>query len=270
MKNILASPFVKNFCALIDNMYRLGWDERNGGNVSYILYEDEIKDYLDKNRSIRIIQLNCDATGLVGKIFLVTGTGKYFKNMKEDPETNTGIIKINNDGKSASLLWGLKDGTGPTSELAAHLMAHCERLKVDTVHRVVIHTHATNLVAMTFVHSLDEKAFTKTLWKMNTECIVVFPDGIGILPWMVCGNEEIGRKTAQKLKSCRLVIWAMHGALCVGHTLDDAFGLIETAEKAAEIFFKISGFTNKKEISDEQLKVLSQAFAVKPKPDYLD
>lgn len=270
MKNILTSPFVVSFCDLIDNMYRLGWDERNGGNVSYILDEEEVKEYLDPAAAIRTIALNYDASALAGKILLVTGTGKYFKNIKKEPETNIGIMKINSDGQTASLLWGLNDGGRPTSELAAHLMAHIERLKVDPAQRVVIHTHATNLVAMTFVHDLDEKAFTKTLWKMNTECIVVFPDGIEVLPWMVCGNEEIARRTAEKLRSSRLVIWEMHGVIGVGHSLDDAFGLIETAEKAAEIYFKISSFADKKEITDEELKSLSYAFAVKPKTGYLD
>ena len=56
-------------------------------------------------------------------------------------------MKINSDGKTASLLWGLNDGAVPTSELPTHLLAHAERLKADPDHRVVIHTHATNLVA---------------------------------------------------------------------------------------------------------------------------
>lgn len=270
MKNIITSPFIKKFCNLIDNMYRLGWDERNGGNVSYILSEDEINGYLIADQMIRTIKLNCKVPALAGKILLVTGTGKYFKNIKEDPEVNTGIIKINPDGNTARLLWGLRDGSDPTSELPTHIMAHATRLQIDANHRVVIHTHATNLVAMTFVHSLDEKAFTKTLWKMNTECIIVFPDGVGILPWMVCGTAEIGRQTALKLQTSRLVLWSMHGVFCAGHTLDEAFGLIETAEKAAEIYFKISRFTDRKEISDEQLKLLTTAFAVKAKTDYLD
>ena len=47
MKNILEANFLKEFCATASNMYRLGWDERNGGNISYLLKEEELKDYLD-------------------------------------------------------------------------------------------------------------------------------------------------------------------------------------------------------------------------------
>ena len=57
MKNILESPFVKEMIEVTSNMYRLGWDERNGGNVSYLLDEDELKEYLNLNNVIRNIPL---------------------------------------------------------------------------------------------------------------------------------------------------------------------------------------------------------------------
>ena len=164
MKNILNAPFVtemRNTCA---NMYRLGWDERNGGNISYMLDENEVCEYLDINSSIRTIPLGFDASALVGKVFIVTGTGKYFKNVHDDPETNLGIIKIAKDGKNAELLWGYSDGGRFTSELPAHLMSHIARLSVDPENRVVMHSHPTNTLAMNYVHELDEKKFTHTLW----------------------------------------------------------------------------------------------------------
>ena len=45
--NILDAPFVKEMMETTANMYRLGWDERNGGNVSYLLNEEEVANYLD-------------------------------------------------------------------------------------------------------------------------------------------------------------------------------------------------------------------------------
>lgn len=32
-----------------------------------------------------------------------------------------------------------------------------------------MHCHPTNILAMTYVHDLDEAAFTRTLWQMCTE-----------------------------------------------------------------------------------------------------
>ena len=85
MANVLNAPFIRSFVKTTSNMYRLGWDERNGGNISYLLKEEEVAEYLDLNGVIRTIPLGFDAKALAGKYFRVTGTGKYFKNVEEDP-----------------------------------------------------------------------------------------------------------------------------------------------------------------------------------------
>ena len=204
------------------------------------------------------------------KIFIVTGTGKYFKNVEKDPENNLGIIRIAKDGTTAELLWGYRDGGRFTSELPAHLMSHMARLSVDKDNRVVIHSHPTNTLAMNFVHELDEKKFTHTLWEMCTECIVVFPDGVGILPWMLCGTNEIGEATARKMKEFRLVIWGMHGIYGAGKSLDETFGLIETVEKAAQIYMLTAGLERKNTIKDEDMVKLAEYFGVDYRKDFLD
>ena len=241
MKDIFSAPFVKEMCKTTANMYRLGWDERNGGNISYMLDEKEVAEYLDLNCVLRTIPTGFDATELIGRIFIVTGTGKYFKNVEDDPETNLGIIRIANDGTTAELLWGWKDGGKFTSEFPAHMMSHMARLRVDPDHRVIMHTHPTYTIAMNTVCPIDEKDFTHRLWQSNTEAVVVFPDGVGVLPCMVCGTNEIGIATAQKMSNTRLVVWTNHGIYGAGKTMDEAFGLIETVEKTAQIYMLTLG-----------------------------
>ena len=267
--DIKDSAFLKEFTATCSNMYRLGWDERNGGNVSYLLDEAEVRKYIDVNKVIRTISTGFTAKELAGKLFLVTGTGKYFKNVEKDPETNTGIVRISEDGNAAKLLWGFSDGGKFTSEFPAHMMSHIKRLSVDKDNRVVMHCHPTYTLAMNYVHDLDEKKFTKTLWQMCTECIVVFPDGIGVLPWMLCGTNSIGEATAEKMKEFRLVVWAMHGIYGAGKTLDEAFGLIETVEKAAQIYMLTANLPRLNTITDENLKELAEAFKVDYRKDFL-
>lgn len=270
MKDIFTAPFVEEMKKTTANMYRMGWDERNGGNISVLLDSDEVSEYLDLNHVIRTIPTGFDATALIGKIFIVTGTGKYFKNVMDDPETNLGIIRIAEDGTTAELLWGYKDGGKFTSELPAHLMSHMARLAVNPNNRVIMHTHPTNLLAMTFVHTLDEREFTRTLWRMCTECIVVFPDGVNVLPWMVCGTNAIGEATAEKMATARLVVWALHGIYGAGADLDETFGLIETAEKAAELYLKIAHLPRLNTITDEQLHLLEERFGTKAREGWLD
>lgn len=254
--------FVKEFAATAANMYRLGWDERNGGNISYLIPEEVVAEYFDLTQVRRTIPLGFDAHELIGKYFLVTGTGRYFKNVEGDPEANCGLFRIAKDGVTAELLWGYSDGGKFTSELPAHLMSHMVRLKVDPENRVVMHCHPTDLLAMTYVHELDTKKFTHTLWQMSTECIVVFPDGVEVLPWMLCGTNEIGKATAEKMHEARVVIWAMHGIYGAGKTLDETFGLIETVEKAAQIYMLTAHLPRKNTITDAQLKELAEYFGV--------
>ena len=270
MKDILTMPAVTELIRTVTNMYAHGWDERNGGNVSVLLDESELAEYLDLTRVRRRIPTGFEAPELEGRCFLVTGTGKYFKNVQYEPEKNLGILRLIDGGRQAALLWGLSDGGNPTSEFPAHMMSHAARLRVDPQSRVILHCHPTNLLAMTFVHSLDERAFTRSLWQMCSECIIVFPDGVNVLPWMLCGTNEIGEATAKKMETARLVVWAQHGIYGAGRDLDETFGLIETAEKAAEVWLKIAPLPRLNTITDAQLRQLEARYGVRVRDGYLE
>lgn len=270
MENIFNAPFVTMIGKTAANMYRLGYDERNSGNISVLLDESDVARYLDLRLVKRKIPIGFDAKELAGRILIVTASGSYFKNIAATPAEDLGIIRISPDGKTAELLWGLNGGGRLTSEFSAHIMSHISRLSVDPNNRVILHCHPTNILAMTFVHELSEKKFTHTLWQMCTESIMIFPDGIGLLPWMVCGTNEIGEATAEKMKEFRLVVWAMHGIYGSGRSLDEAFGLIETAEKAAQVYLLTAHLPRLNTITDEQLKSLAESLKLKYREDFFD
>ena len=269
--NVLQAPFVEEMVKTTKNLYRLGWDERNGGNISYLLKEEEILPFLNPTQVLRKIPMKFDATKLAGKYFIVTGSGKYFKNVCDAPSENLGILRVSENGQELELLWGLEDEAVPTSELPSHFMSHIARLAVDPENRIVMHNHASHLLAMSFTHELDEKVFTRTLWQMCTECLVVFPDGVGIIPWLVPGTNEIGVATAEKMKESRLVLWPQHGIYGAGRDMDEVFGLIETAEKAAEVYTYVCAQGGVRQtISDADLWRLAEAFGVTPIVGYLE
>jgi rhamnulose-1-phosphate aldolase len=258
--------FMTEMIKVINDMWLKGWDERNGGNVSYRLVKEEVEQFSDELTGTKTIELFHEVKELAGEYFLVTGSGKYFRNVILAPEVNLGIIKIAEDGKYYTILWGLNDGAKPTSELAAHLLSHVTRMKATNgQNRVVMHTHATNLIALSYVLELTTENFTKWLWEMSTECLVVFPEGIGVIPWMVPGKEEIGRATAEMMAKHPMVLWPFHGVFGTGKDLDEAIGLIDTAEKAATILVKVLSMGGKRQtITDEQLKALAKGFGVNP------
>jgi rhamnulose-1-phosphate aldolase len=128
-----------------------------------------------------------------------------------------------------------------------------------------MHCHATNLIALTYVLDLSSAVVTRALWEMSTECLVVFPDGVGIIPWMVPGTNTIGAATAVSMRKHPLTLWPFHGVFGCGATLDEAFGLIDTAEKAAEVLVKVLSMGGPRQsITTQELRDLAARFQVKP------
>lgn len=105
MKDVMNAPFLVETVRTATNMYEHGWDERNGGNISLMVDEEELCEYLDPEKVLRMIPTGFSAPELDGKYFLVTGTGKYFKNVQYAPDINLGIVRLVDRGKNAQLLW---------------------------------------------------------------------------------------------------------------------------------------------------------------------
>jgi rhamnulose-1-phosphate aldolase len=138
-------------------------------------------------------------------------------------------------------------------------------------HRVIYHAHTTNVIALTFVLPLEDKVFTRELWEMATECPVVFPDGIGVVPWMVPGGREIAVATSELMKKYDVAIWAHHGMFASGEDFDLTFGLMHTVEKSAEILVKmLSMQPNKRQtITSQNLRDLARDFHVTLPEEFL-
>jgi rhamnulose-1-phosphate aldolase len=264
------SAYVKEMLEAARLMSVRGWAERNAGNMSRVIPYDEAEKYFDLDKPGRSFALELGIKELSGKIFLITATGTYFRKLHNNISNGLGVVRVSADGKRLELLWGFEGGNSPTSEMGMHFMGHLVRLKVNPDNRVIIHTHAGNTIAMSSIEELDEKALTLALWRMHSECIVVFPDGVGLLPWMVPGTRYISKATAKKIKDYRLVIWPLHGIIAAGESMDEAMGLIETVEKAAEIYVKSIGLSkSQRVITDKQLLEIAKRFKVSPREGIL-
>ena len=263
---VLESKFMQDFIKMADDGYKQGWHERNGGNLSYRLKKGEVDAI--RGRMYRDTQwqpIGTEVPGLAGEFFLVTGTGKYFRNIIVDPEACLAIIEIDENGSNYRIRWGLVEGGNPTSELPTHLMNHEVKKKLtDGKHRVIYHAHTTNTIALTFVLPLEDEVFTRELWEMATECPVVFPEGVGVIGWMVPGGREIAVATSKLMEKYNAVIWAHHGMFCSGETFDLTFGLMHTIEKSAEILIKVLSMVPQKRqtISPDNFRKLEKGFHI--------
>lgn len=263
---ILDTEFVKGFIRLANDGWEQGWHERNGGNLTYRIKQEEV-DLIKENLefSANWQEIGTTVPELAEEFFLVTGSGKFFRNVIINPEDSIGIVEIDSKGEMYRICWGLVNGGRPTSELPSHLMNHeVKKKKSGGIHRVIYHAHTANVISLTFVLPLEDKIFTKNLWEMATECPVVFPDGVGIVDWMVPGGREIAIETSKLMKKYDVAIWAHHGMFCSGEDFDIAFGLMHTVEKSAEILVKVLSMSPKKlqTITEDNFRELAEAFKI--------
>lgn len=250
--------YINELLEVTYDMWQHGWDEYNGGNVSYRLTKEEIGTlrhdledtlftYNDSQEEVDVLSV---PDNMQEEYLLITASGSHFRTLKNQPEIDTGIIRITSTGYQ--VIAGFNSGKKPTSEIFMHILAHSARVSQNPNHRVVIHNHATNIVIYSLLEEITSRRLTIELWSVLTESIVVFPDGIAVLPWEVPGTYQIGLDTAHELKKHRLVVWAKHGVLSTGVSYQDCFGLIETADKAANIALKLRS-TSGKSIQDNNI-----------------
>lgn len=238
---ILEASFVQGFIRMCDDGFLQNWHERNGGNLSYRIKPEEIESVKEELSFDGVWQpIGTSVPNLAGEYFMVSGSGKYMRNMVLNPAANACIIQVDDKGENYRICWGLTDGGKPTSELPTHLMNHeVKKEATDGRYRVIYHAHPTNVIALTFVLPLTDEVFTRELWEMATECPVVFPSGVGVVGWMVPGGREIAVETSKLMKDYDAAVWAHHGLFCAGEDFDLTFGLMHTIEKSAEILVKV-------------------------------
>ena len=272
---VLDALFAKQFINLCDNGYKKGWHERNGGNLSYRIKDEEIASIKENlNEDNPWLEIGTTVPNLKNEYFLVTGSGRFMMNVKEFPESNICIIKLDDTGSKFKIVWGLIEGGRPTSELPSHLMnLEVVKRRTNGEFRIVYHCHATNVIALTFVLPLEDKVFTRELWEMATECPVVFPEGVGVVPWMVPGGKDIAVATSKLMEKYNVAIWAHHGLFVTGPTFDLTFGLADTVEKSAEILVKVismnGGLKKRQTITTQNFIDLAKDFNVKLNEDAL-
>lgn len=104
------SKYLKDLCDITFSSYEHGWDERNGGNVSIRLTEDDLSDFDDVSETKREYDLGFDASAVSGQYFLVTGSGRYFRNVIKRPELDAGLVEFLMMAARQNFAGGLKMG----------------------------------------------------------------------------------------------------------------------------------------------------------------
>lgn len=229
---------VRDIAEVARFLWERGWAERNAGNLSL-----DITDITPENRGTR--ERLHKITGrmippeLAGRTFYVTATGSRFRDLARDPEKGLLMIRIREDLQGYLIPGGMEEAEKkPTSEIITHLAIHGFLRDNKLPQKAVVHTHPTELIALTQLRTYrSEKAVNRLLRAMLPEVEIVLPDGVGLAPYQRPGSPALAEATLKALKGHRVVLWEKHGCTAIGRDVLEAFDLIDTVNKAAEIFF---------------------------------
>lgn len=267
---------MQNYIRMCGDGWEQGWHERNGGNLTYRMRPEEVEQCRPYFKAApgEWVDMGVQADNLRGEFFISTGSGKYFRNVPLAPQDNICIVEINAAGDAWRIVWGLEKGGCPTSEFPSHFLNHSVRKEATGgACRVIYHAHPANLIAMTYILPLSARDFTRALWKSATECPVVFPGGVGVVPWMVPGGRDIALATSERMKEYDAAVWAHHGLFASGPDFDTTFGLMHTIEKAAQIYLlALSAGQGRilQTIEDDALRAIAKDFGVTLREEFLD
>ena len=95
----IEAEFVQGFIRMANDGWEQGWHERNGGTLSYRVKPEEIKEVKDTLKNKEWQPIGTDVPALAGEYFLVTGSGKFFRNIILNPEDSICMIELDEKGE---------------------------------------------------------------------------------------------------------------------------------------------------------------------------
>jgi len=245
-----------------------GWAEAGAGNISVRVDPAAV----DLKRAARGRWVDIQETpGLKGRVLFMTAGGSLFRTLREDPFTGCGLLEIDAEGRRCRTLVGFHHGGKPSSEMPSHLTAHealvqCGREEC----KAIVHCHASSLLVLQSVTGLETRALTRLLWGIHSEGVALFPDGVEVCPWSSPGSVSLSRVTAEGFRKRRILLWPYHGVIAAGEDIREAFGLIEAAEKAAELVVRNLSLGGPKAwLSSDDLDEIASRFGVSPDREIL-
>jgi rhamnulose-1-phosphate aldolase len=201
---------------------------------------DLLKDSVFETESYPYFELPVSYPALKGACFFITGTGKRMRDLARKPMKNALIIKLNAKADGYWIISRKLDTHSfiPSSELPTHLSIHQMIARRGSSEKVVFHTHATELIALTHAKEFcTEEALNKLLWSMHPETMTFVPKGVGVVPFKLPGTTEIASETIKALENHDVALWEKHGVFAIGESINNTFDVIDILAKSAKIYF---------------------------------
>jgi rhamnulose-1-phosphate aldolase len=213
----------------------IGAAEAAAGNLS-VCFRERL-DVTTCFPNMQVIELPVPAPDLAGATLIVTGSGRRLRQIIEAPTANLACIVVEPGGRTGRMF------TAPdcqfkrvTSEFNSHLAVHHDQMRSrDLKLHAVLHAQPVYLTYLSHLTEYqNEQYLNQHLLRWQPETILNFPNGIGVLPFILIGSAQLTVETMLALRDHPLVVWSQHGMMArADDSIFHALDLIEYAETAA-------------------------------------
>lgn len=245
-KNIRVKSLLSEINQTAGMLWNKGWAEANAGNFSVNITElcKSINFLPVLNGGKKPSKTFKD----LGKNFLlISRSGSRMRDISMNPLPDLCLIHFNEKG---DLYYNIPLDTIknkiPTSELSVHFEIQNYLAGVNAEEKVVLHTHPEEIVTLTNLKIFkNERILNKIIFSIQPEISILFPEGIGLLPYIKTGTENLAVVTCKKFSKHKIVLWKKHGCVSLGKDMIDAFDKIDMISKTARILLMCLSTGNK-------------------------
>lgn len=205
------------------------------GNISVKINNLRIEQFPEEGvRETTYHNLDNEFSELYKQRFLITGSGKNFRHIRERPHECLAVIEIVRGGYN--ILWGLQKDEVITSEHPAHFATYQRRAQISAV----IHAHPTSINVITRLFRRED-SLNRLLGEQHEQIKIYSPNGIGLVDRGKHGSYKLGHSVASSLSDRDICAVIRHGTFSVGENsplkaLNQACDLIEYYHDAARTF----------------------------------
>lgn len=183
------------------------------------------------------IELPVPAPDLAGATLIVTGSGRRLREIMQAPTANLACIIVEPGGRTGKMFTGADyPFRRVTSEFNSHLAVHHDQMRSRDIRlHTVLHGQPPYLTYLSHLPEYqDEEYFNRHLLRWQPEMILNFPEGLGVLQFLLPGSAQLTVETMLALRDHPLIVWSQHGVIArADDSILRALDLIEYAETAA-------------------------------------
>jgi len=251
-----------------NRLSEIGATEGAAGNLSICMRETlEVREYFPQ---MRIIDLPVPAPDLVGATIIATGSGRRLRDIANAPAANLAAIIVEDGGKTGRMFTSVDcPFKRVTSEFNSHLAVHHDQLRSRPIKsHAIVHAQPKQLTFLSHLSDYQDERYLNThLLRWQPETILNFPDGIGILPFLLPGSVHLMLETMICLREHQIVIWSQHGVMArADDSILHALDLVEYVETAAQ-YEVLNLFTGQSGtgLSPENIRAVADSWNIKQK-----